>query len=307
MRQLIDASPEVRIAAANALVKTPPELVGHLRASTIEPTCAELIGGQNLEKVTARCERWNHAMYHYVRVIGTLARQSVDPSTALGKWCLPRTQPHASDRIENPACPLISTLRWMVVDPFDQPEFMDLDDLEGGTTLPFEIPATVSATALTTTAHKAYVAALQPAITAATLPTYPQWSVTQGSRSFHVVPICGGSAGFYEQCAFHLIVTDGPRFERTIRMPATSLTGAPDPGTPYVNVRMTHALHVLLEGNLAAVVTDGGSGDDHTRRYDVYDVSGTPTLRCELEVELANVEQAPAPKLPRVDQGRCVL
>lgn len=302
LRGLIAEKPAARIDAANALMKTPPPLVHLLDRTTIDPACAEKVSVGDVADLSPTCQRWNQAMYHFVRVVGALARDSVNPATPLGAWCLPRTQPSADDRLMEPACPLVGRLRWMVNDGFDDADFLVFGDAP-----PFAIPEVASTEALTTAAHTAYVTALQPPIpNPATLAKYPQWSATEGTRSFHVVPVCGGLASMRELCSFHLVVHDGDRFERTVFLPTTTTNGKNEVGIPYPGIRMPAAVHVLLEGPHAMVVTDGGCCGDQTRRTTVYDVTAAPRFVCEVSESLADPDAGPPVKMPRFTPLGCV-
>lgn len=299
LEALLDPDPKARIAAANTLATTPPALVGHLDPTGIDAVCAEHVASRSMTGMPERCKRWNHAMYHYLRVVGALAAKSADPATPLGAWCLPKTQPAPGRTVDDPACPLISHLRWVVHDGFDRPEVWDFEPSDDGA---FDLPEAVLGATLLASARASYEAALSPAVPdAAALARHDPFSVEHQGRRFSVLPICGGRPGFSETCAFHVFVEDGARFQQTSLLPFTPELEA---SHLYANLRMTSApqLSFTRDGHHGVIWTDGGGGDDHTRRYTVFDLSEAPRVRCTLEQPM----EQPA-RTPVVTPGGCHL
>lgn len=311
LRQLIAEDSKARIAAANALAATPPELVRHLDAAAISD-CATRVSERDLDDAPDECLRWNHAMYHYIRVVGSLARQSVDPSTPLGAYCVPRSQPGPSGDNDEPACPLGAPLHWMVHDQFDAPDWIEADATHGGK--PIELDEALSGATFEKAAREAWVAMFQPDMPDVTaLERYSPYSAEKGGTRFAVVPICDGAVGFYEKCAFHLfaVADGGGRFGRTVLMPGTTLEAEPDPGTPYTNLRMVETVHIEVseDGRYGMFVTDYADGDDRNRRIDVYDLSGAPKPHCHLEHGLVLPAGEPVipVRMPEITDQGCRL
>lgn len=308
LRQLLAPEAADRVAAANALSKTPPPLVAHLQVGSIDATCYSHVSRADLDGAPEACLRWNHAMYHFVRVVAALGRQSVDPSTALGTYCVARTQPHPGDLVEKPACDLGATLRWMVNDPFEEHELIGPEATHGGK--PVDLPDLVSRSALEKTAREGWIAMLGAAPKdAADLARRQPFTAERDGVRFSVLPVCGGRSSPRELCAFHLSVGSDEKLATTTLLPPLEPGGDNPAGMPYAPFRDVHAVHVLVAegGRHGALVTDYGGFEDDTRRIDVYDLTSAPRHHCHVELELG-VERGspvPAPKLPTITADGC--
>jgi hypothetical protein len=311
LTQLVAPESDARIAAANALAKTPPALFRHLDdIETIAPECYAKVSTADVAALTETCERWNHAMYHYIRVVSSLAKKSTDARDPVGRACLAKTQPHPDDRVTDaPLCPLPSRLRWMVEDRFAEYEILDPADM-GDAPVFAELPEAVAGQALKKAARTGWLEALTPDIPdEKTLREYRPWTAATRSTAFSVLPICGGRPSFNETCAFHLFATGEGRFDRTSFVFPDPTDGNAPAGMPYVNFRMVGAVHIDIteDGRFGVFATDYGCCGDETRRIDVYDLKASPAHHCHLETALPPPGEKAPFTLPTITPEGCSL
>lgn len=169
LEALLAPDADARIAAANALARTPPALVQHLQRTAVP--CTDVVD-DDTRPIEGRCERLNHALYHFIRVVGALAEDSVDPGTELGAACLARRD--GPDR-----CALVSELRWMHSNPFETVFLSGTGDRGP------ELPPELRGDALLASVRQAYTDALSPELTdEATLQRHRPLSATAGDTTF---------------------------------------------------------------------------------------------------------------------------
>jgi hypothetical protein len=255
-------------------------------------------------------------MYHYIRVVGALARHSVDPDHPVGAWCIPRTQPRPGDMVEDPVCPMASRLRVIVNDGFGIADMLYLEDLAEVENVP-KLPPELDGKALEATARDLYAKAMTPSLPdAAALARVQPWSAAAGGTRFSVLPRCGGRPGFREECSFTMAVQAGDRFATKTFLPRLATHDEHHrnmeevAGLPYSNLRMVQTVHIQVsdDGRYGLFATDYGCCDDRNRYIDVYDLRAAPEPLCHLEVDLVVLE-GPVPELrfPVVGPDGCKL
>jgi hypothetical protein len=173
-----------RIAAAAALLHTPPSLVGELDPAKI--ACFQ-------DPHPDACRWHNHAVYQLERVLIGLAQRSIDPASPYAATC---------DRSER-ACPAIRVL-WALAPPQVGLTARGDDELPPGS------PGAVRADRLEAEIHAALdrlLTALPPSDPAAWR-ALGAWEAEGGGWRWFLLPRCA-SAGFYGPCRWSSRV-EGP-------------------------------------------------------------------------------------------------
>jgi hypothetical protein len=279
LAELYSSDASVRLAAANALARTPPELV-----AALAPTELPCWSGV-LDLESSGCRYHNHALYHLVRVLGSLARQSLDLATPYGRACV---------ATRRRTCPALEALRSMVDNPSTGFVAREVEE-----ELPPGSPPDVGATALEGAARTALEQAL--AIVPTDTEGWQAWGALQVGRAgarWWVLPRCAGT-GMHAICRWYgRVERDGRVDQHLLATPVL----APD--------LVPQSVHLTPDGALGVLLNDGGCCGDPRLALTVFDLRAGQRPVCE--ITCPHAEQVSADQRAalitglKVEDGICV-